>query len=270
MGALISSNTLRLEPDGLSYQTARVQIPTAPSDANTMVFYYKAYFDTIVINQGGGEFTESGLSYSWNKDAMFGLSFTGTVSANMGGLLGFSNGANNNNIIRVRQPADYVPFGNNSGYSAIVPAGFNQMGEFYYGAGKANQFNDYHTIGNNLYSAGLLGPSTHFIGLSGAQKYLGIIKVSKNQNNPQNIVMSYGNNWQNLPVSEFSTALTSLSSNWAFQNIDRSETVNFRPNHANPALANTINFPTWVVAKWPSGVLGRNFVVTDIKIEYYT
>jgi hypothetical protein len=270
MGAIISSNTLRLEPDGLSFQTGKVQLPLAPSNANTMVFYYKAYFENVVINAFGGEFTENGSAYSWNTDTTFGLSFTGTVSSHIGGLLGFANGANPPNIIRVRQPADYVPFGNNSGYSQIVPVGFQNMIEFYYGPEKNNQFTSHHTIGNNNYLAGLLGPSTHIIGLSGAQKYLGMIKVSKNQNNSQNIVMSMGNNWENMPASSFSSALTSLSSNWAFRDVNRPETVNFRPNHANPALSNTINFPRWVVAKWPSAVLGRNFVITDIKVEYYT
>jgi len=268
MGALISSNTLRLEPDGLSFQTGKVQLPLAPSNANTMVFYYKAYFENIVLNIGGGEIIEDATNYAWNNDAFFGLSFSGTVSANTGGILGFTN-ITENNILRARQPGNYIPFGNNSGYLAIIPCALlGDASRFSYGPN--NNGESTISVANNSFLGGQLAPSTHFIGLSGAKKYLGIIKVAKHEENSQNIVISYGNNWENMPASSFSSAISSLSSNWAFQNINVRETVNFRPNHANPALSNTINFPRWIVAKWPSAVLDRNFVVTDVKIEYYT
>jgi hypothetical protein len=196
---------------------------------------------------------------------MFGLSFSGTVSGNVGGFVGFSNGTSTN-ILRARPPALYDPFAKNSGYSGAIPVGFNSMGEFYYGNGQTSSSNDFIGVG----SPGIIAPSTYFIGLTGAKKYLGMFKISKNENTPQNIVLSCGNNWENFSSSSFSTALTSLCSNWFFQNVDRAETVNFRPNYTNPLSANTINFPSWIVVKYPSSVLGRNFVITDIKIEYYS
>jgi hypothetical protein len=83
--------------------------------------------------------------------------------------------------------------------------------------------------------------------------------------------LSYGNNWQNLTSANFSTALSSSLTNWAFQNVSQVETTNFRPNHANAdvALRSTITFPRWLVVRWPSGIVGRNLVITDIKVEYY-
>lgn len=264
MGALISSNTLRLEPDGLSYQTARVQIPPAPSATNTMVFYYKAY-----VNEWPENTFENGSSYAWNNDAFFGLSFNGTVSANVGGIVGFTN-TNQPEVGATLSKYDWSSyfFHKNSGFSQTVPFALG------YNSGNYNIFSYGHALSTTVYSAGfpnsIMCLSTNTIGLTGAQKHLGIIKIGKHPDDTQRIVLSYGNNYQGVSSQNFSIALSSSLTNWAFQNISLQETTNFRSNFSNPELANTINFPKWIVAKWPSAVVGRNFVVTDIKIEYYT
>lgn len=266
MGAIISSNTLRLEPDSISYQTGKVQIPEAPSDANTMIFYYKAYFDTTP-EIGNAITTEDGTSYAWNNDSFFGLSFSGTVSANVGGIVGFTNGTENN-VFRAENPSNRH-FNRNSNYTSVIPCGFqNAVGRFYFGS-TVNGYLEGSGEGFGYYGS-YICPSTQRIGLSGAKTYLGFIQIAKNSSDPQRVVISYGNNWENLSNSNFSTAISSISSNWSFKYSSQIETINFRPNHANPALANTINFPRWIVTKWPSAVLGRNFVVTDIKVEYYS
>jgi hypothetical protein len=263
MGAIISSNTLRLEPDGLSYQTGRIQLSAAPTTANTMVFYYKAYVNTMAES-----ILEDGTNYAWNNDAFFGLSFNGSVSANVGGIVGFSN-SNQTNVGTSTSQQNWSGywFGKNSGYTSMV--GFT-MG---YNGGSYNLFSYGHPSSVVYYSTPTWGSimcmSTRGIGLS-AQKYLGIIKIGKNDADTSKVTLSYGCNWEGLSAQDFTSALTSTNTAWSFENASLVETTNFRPNNSNPLLSNTINFPTWVVVKWPSAVVGRNLVITDIKVEYYT
>lgn len=263
MGALISSNTLRLEPDGLSYQTAKVQLPVAPSAANTMVFYYKAY-----VNEWPENTVENGSTYAWNNDAFFGLSFNDTVSANVGGIVGFTN-TNQSEVGGSLSKSNWSSyfFHINSGFSQTVPFSVSYNGASY------NLFSYGHPLSTTTHNVGfpnaIMCLSTNTIGLTGAQKRLGIIKIAKNTDDPQKVVFSYGNNYEGLSAQSFSFALTSNLTTWAFQNISLQETGNFRPNYLNPNQSNTINFPRWIVAKWPSAVIGRNLVITDIKVEYY-
>lgn len=262
MPSLISSNTLRLEPDNLAAQSARVQLPDRPAGANTMVFYYKAYMEFFAANNPQGE---DGSSYAWGANAFFGLSFSGSVSSNTG-VVGFSNG-DSPWVMQVFGPQQYAPFSNGSGYSSVEIVNFGAIStNFYHGPAKQA-----FSMGNQNFGGGRFCPTTRDIGVVGAKKYLGIIQIARHQENVQQVVFSYGNNWENLAVENFRNALSSTLSNWAFRNVAVNETTNFRPNHASsdPALRSTINFPGWIVMRWPTAIVGRNLVITDIKVEYY-
>lgn len=261
MASLISSNTLRLEPDNLTAQTARVQLPAQPAGANTMVFYYKAYMEVAANNPQ----LEDGSSYAWGMNAFFGLSFNGSVSSNMG-VVGFSNG-DSAWVMQVLAPQQYAPFANGSGYSSVSTVNIGGgASTFYHGPARQSFSRDNHNFGGGRFC-----PTTQAIGVEGAKKYLGIIQIARHQENVQQVVFSYGNNWENLAAANFRNALGSNLSNWAFQNVAVNETTNFRPNHASAdlALRNTINFPGWIVVRWPTAIVGRNLVITDIKVEYY-
>lgn len=263
MATIISSNVLRLQPDNLTYQAARVQLPDQPANAQTMVMYYKAYLE-IAANNPDFEYTDS---FAWGRHAFFGLSFSGTVSQNTGGIVGFSSASDT--YIRVQGLASSFPiFLGSSGYSQVSPVSFGQNDTFGFGAAVTGRFSAHN---NSQFFAGQAFPTTQGIGVDGAKKYLGIIQVAKHSEDVQRVILSYGNNWQNLTSANFSSALSSSLTNWAFRNVSQVETTNFRPNHANAdvALRSTITFPRWIVARWPSGIVGRNFVITDIKVEYY-
>ena len=268
MPSLISSNTLRLQPDNLTAQTARVQLPAQPAGANTMVFYYKAYMEISTTNNP--EY-EDGTSYAWGNDAFFGLSFSGTVSSNTGGIAGFSNGTEGW-VLFVRAAGSHSPFAAGSGYSSVSPVCFgSNMGFFYYGPS-----GQIINSSNTNFGGGQFCPTTQNIGVEGAQKYLGIVQIARHQEDNARVIFSYGNNWENLAAADFRNALSSPLSNWAFRNVSVLETTNFRPNHRagldnslDPALRSTITFPRWIVARWPSAIVGRNLVLTDIKVEYY-
>lgn len=259
MPAIINNNTIELQPDNVGYQAFRIPI-SQPPKAETMVFYYKAYVDTIPAS-----ISEDGTNYGWNNDAFFGLSFSGTLSANTGGITGWSNGNDINAVAFTGTLNASTPFSNNSGYSQMLP--FTYDNSFYMSNGNSSPASNTRSGGNQY---GYFCPSTNFINLSGAKKFLGILKVAKHPTNTQQIVLSYGVNWENMTNENFSTSLTSLSTNWIIQSLPVTETTKFRSNYLNPLSANTINMPNWVVGKWTSSVAGRKMVITDIKVEYYT
>jgi hypothetical protein len=179
--------------------------------------------------------------------------------------VGFSSASDN--YVRLLGLGNYAGFLGNSGYTQASPVSFGYLEAFGFGAAVTSRFN----ASSNSFYGGSAFPTTQGIGVDGAKKYLGIIMVSRHSEDVQRVVLSYGNNWQNLTSANFSTALSSSLTNWAFQNSSQVETTNFRPNHANAdvALRSTITFPRWLVVRWPSGIVGRNLVITDIKVEYY-
>lgn len=257
MPATIINNILELQPDNMGYQAFRMPL-TAAANASTMVFYYKAYVDNIPVNTN-----ENGGSYGWDNDSFFGLSFTNVVSANRGGIVGWSN-SNSNTVIFTSSLGTYSPLLINSGYSQFVPVCFDtSTSNISYGH---PTFTTRANIGTHC---GYFCPSTNTIGISGAQRFLGILKVSKHPTNTQQISLAYGMNWENMPSASFSSALSSLSTNWISYGSAQTETTYFRPNHANPLLSNTINFPSWIVGKWTSAQGGRELVITDMKVEFY-
>jgi hypothetical protein len=257
MPATINNNILELQPDNIGYQAFRIPL-SAVSNASTMVFYYKAYVDNTPNN-----INEDSGSYGWNNDAFFGLSFNGVLSANIGGIVGWTN-STNNTVVFTQSLANYSPLNNFSGYSQFVPVCFDTSTNVVsYGHPTIT------TRASLPSNAGYFCPSTTTIGVSGAQRFLGILKVAKHPTNTQQIIISYGTNWENMPASSFSSALSSLSTNWLTYGSAQTETTNFRPNNANPLLSDTINFPTWIVGKWPSTVSGRELVISDMKVEYY-
>lgn len=261
MPAIISSNTLRLEPDGLSAQTARVQLPAQPAGANVMVFYYKAYMEAAV---GNNPAFEDGSSYAWGTKGFFGLSYDGDVNSNSNAV-GFGN--RDNGVLYMWGPQAFAPFAGGSGFGSVQPVSFGVFSSEFSIGRQAVFFN----ASNGGFEAGRFCPTTINIGVEGAQKYLGIVQVARHRENVQQVVFSYGNNWQGLAADHFASALPSSLTNWAFRNIAQTDIINARPNHANAdvALQSTINFPSWVVVRWPSNIVGRNLVITDIKVEYY-
>jgi hypothetical protein len=267
MPATITSNQLQLQPDSLGYQGARYQLPAQPTNAETMVFYYKAYGDGFPV---GDDYFEDGPGYGWNKESVFGLSFNGSLTANNGGVVGWANTDDPNRICRVRRNAFQPQFISNSRISLSASGQHISFGNegayFYYGSTNKGQ----RITSLSQYGVGKFCPTTTGIGLTGAADFLGIIKVQKNISNPSQISISVGNNWEGLSTNNFATALSSSKTNWDLFNYAQVETTNFRPYSTNPALSNTIFFPSWIVAKWPSGIVGRNLVVTNIKVEYYS
>jgi hypothetical protein len=259
MPATIKNNTIELQPDNVGYQAFRIPI-SQPQKAETMVFYYKAYVDNMPAS-----INEDGTNYGWNNDSFFGLSFSGTVSANTGNIVGWSNGNDVNTVASTGSLQANTPFSTNSGYSQMLPFTFDNS--FYMSNGNSSPASNIRSGGIHY---GNFCPSTNFINLSGAQKFLGILKVSKHPTNTQQIVLSYGVNWENMTSENFSTSLLSISTTWIIQSLAVTETTRFRSNHLNPLSANTINMPNWIVGKWASSVSGRKFVISDMKVEYYT
>lgn len=258
MPATIINNILELQPDTLGYQAFKIPLSAAPENTTTMVFYYKAYVDNLTSSTN-----EDGTSYPWNNDAFFGLSFTGVISANTGGIVGWTN-SNSNYVVYSPSAGAYTPLLINSEYSQFIPVAFDtSTSSISYGHPTVTTR---ASIGSYC---GYFCPTTNIINLSGAKKFLGILKISKNPENAQQIIMSYGINWENMSSANFSNALASLSTNWISLGSAQTETTYFRPNHANPLLSNTINFPSWIVGKWSSSKPGRELVITDMKVEYY-
>jgi hypothetical protein len=248
MPAIINETSILLQPDNIGYQALKIPLAQQPAGAATMVFYYKGYVDVAQ------NITEDGSSYGWNNDAFFGLSFSGDVSANTGGIVGFTNRAETT-VLRSLSLGNWALF-TGSGYASATPVFFGTY---------SNYFHYGHPTPGNALSLGngaFCFPSTASIGVSGAEKFLGIIKISKQDDNAQNIVLSYGVNWEGRAASDFSGALTATETNWIFSNATATETTNFR-------TAGAINFPRWIVAKWPSGVLGRTLTLNAMRVEYY-
>ena len=267
MPAIIISNQLQLQPNNIGYQGARFQLPPQPVNAETMVFYYKAYGEGFPL---GNDYLEDGSGYSWNKESMFGLSFSGSLSANNGGIVGWTGRENPNNIYRIRRNVFNSNFISNSNISLSANGQHmtfgNESAYFYYGHQTKSNF----ITSFGLYGVGVFCPTTNGIGLTGAANFLGIIKIQKNTSNANQISISVGNNWEGFSVENFASALSSSKTNWEMFNYAQPETTNFRPYSTTPTLSNTIFFPSWIVAKWPSGIVGRNLVITNIKVEYYS
>lgn len=248
MPAIISDTSILLQPDNIGYQAFRVPLAAVPAGAVTMVFYYRGYVD-IAEN-----IAEDGASYGWNNNAFFGLSFSGNVSANTGGVVGWS--SLGNGILRTPLRGSSWAFYANSGHASATPFQFgDDSRNFFYGHPSTAQR---ILPGNGAYCF----PTTHVIGAAGAGKFLGIIKISRQDNSTQGIVLSYGVNWENRAAGDFTGALSAPATNWIFSNQAVSETTNFRPGGA-------MNFPGWIVGKWPSGVLGRTLTITALRVEYY-
>jgi len=250
MPAIISDTSILLQPDNIGYQAFRIPLAAAPAGAVTMVFYYKAYVDGV-----GQNVHEDGGSYGWNNDAFFGLSFSGNVAANTGGIVGWSN-TTGNTILRTQ--------GRTTGtiYAHFANSGLNATPLYF---GDDNRFFAYGSqIGTGVLptNGGFCFPTTDPIGAEEAGKFLGIVKISRQDNNTQNIVLSYGVNWENRALADFPGALSAAATNWIFSNQALAETVNFRPGGA-------MNFPGWIVGKWPSGVIGRTLTITALRVEYY-
>jgi len=257
MPAIINNNALELVGDNLGYQAARVQLPSPPTDADTMIFYYKAYVDKIPADI----FSESSPN-GWDKAAFFGMSFDNTISTTNNQLVGYSNISNPNTCAYASFRGKYAEWNPNDTTAAF---GFDGNWRFRYGNTNSNNY----IAGPFSYGAVCPCAGTNSEDLQTAKKYLHIIRINKDVNNAQNISLSLGFNWENLSVDDFGTALTSISSVWAFKDYSISETTSFRTNWNNLSLSGTINFPSWIVAKFPSPTIGRKLVVTDIKIEYY-
>ena len=140
MPAVINQNKIELQPDNLGYQAARVNLPTQPSNADTMVFYYRVYVDGW---PNGQYMTENISNYGWNKDFYFGLSFSDSVAANNGGIVGWANVGNGNELgnswIQGTQPVRFASFfGNNTIPLSASGQYFTPSGSdgdyFYYGS----------------------------------------------------------------------------------------------------------------------------------------
>lgn len=248
MPAIINETSVLLQPDNIGYQALKIPLAAQPAGAATMVFYYKGYVDVAQ------NVTEDGSGYGWNNDAFFGLSFSGNVSSNTGGIVGFTN-RTETTVLRSLSLGNWALF-TGSGYASATPVFFGIYSNyFHYG---------HPTPGSalSLGNAGFCFPSTASIGVTGAEKFLGIIKISKHESSDQ-VVLSYGVNWEGRGAADFSGALTAAATNWIFSNATATETANFRPNAA------TINFPQWIVAKWPSGILGLNLTLNAMRVEYY-
>lgn len=254
MPATINNNSLELVGDSLGYQAARVQLPAQPTDADSMVFYYKAYVDRIPAS------TNENSSNSWDKNAFFGLSFNGTISGANTGLVGYSNIDNTNSASHSGSRQLNASWNPND---IIAPSSFDG------GIWRFRYANPSYISGS--FNVGIACPNTGPTGadLATAQKYLHIIKINKDANDAQRISLNVGFNWENLSVDTFNRALTSTSTIWAMKDYPIAETTNFRTNWNNPSLSSTINFPSWVVSKWTTPTVDRKFVVTNIKIEYY-
>jgi|688.fasta_scaffold184996_4 hypothetical protein len=255
MPATINNNALELVGDNLGYQAARVELPPQPTDADAIIFYYKAYVDKIPV----GPYSETS-SNSWDKNAFFGLSFDGTINGVNTGLVGYSN-IDNINRASYSGSRQLNPTWNPN--DIISPYSFDGgIWRFRYG-------NPSFIAGG--FNVGVVCPNTGPTGadLATAEKYLHIIRINKDVNDAQRISLSIGFNWENLSVNDFSKALTSTSTIWALSDYTVNETTNFRTNWNNPSLSGTINFPSWIVSKWTTPTVDRKFVVTNIKIEYY-
>lgn len=259
MPAVISNDRLELRADSLGYQAARVQLPSQPSNADTMVFYYKAWVEGWPVFT-----TESGTSYSWSPSGFFGLSFSESVSSLPRGIVGWMNPnstVTGYGITRATYTDWNVPAGLQVSLFTFSNAGtFNNS--FYYGSSATNA-----TIISN--TAGYPFATNAVVGTSAINVVLGVIKLQKVEANPSNISVSFGINWEGLSQSNYTTALTSTGTKWLINNSSVLERFNFRPNWNNPSLSSTITFPSWVVARWTSGVPGRNLVVDSLRVEYY-
>lgn len=268
MPAVINNDRLELRADSLGYQAARVQLPAQPSTADTMVFYYKAWVEGWPASTN-----EANTSYAWNGDAFFGLSFNGSVSANNGGIVGWTNASDGTTAGCVLSYTTYLNtlFGGPPWRpTAVAPFTFygninvNSFARpFYYGASAVSV--SYSAPG----VAALSFPSNAVIGTSAVNSFLGIIKMQKVAANGSNISISLGTNWEGLAQDNYTTALTSANTAWIFNNISVQERSNFRPNWNSPSLSGTIVFPSWVVCKWVSGVPTRNLVIDSLRVEYY-
>lgn len=247
MPAIISDTSILLQPDNIGYQAFRIPLAAAPAGAVTMVFYYKAY-----VNGIGQNVAEDGGSYGWNNDAFFGLSFSGNVAANTGGIVGWSN-TTATTILRTQGRTTGTIYAN-SGLNA-TPLFFGDNSLFF-------SFGSQAGTGVNLQNGAYCFPTTDPIGAVEAGKFLGIVKISRQDNNANNIVLSYGVNWENRALADFPGALSAAATNWIFSNQAVAETTNFRPGGA-------MNFPRWIVGKWPSGVIGCTLTITALRVEYY-
>lgn len=262
MPAIINNNRLEFQADGLGYQAARVQLPNHPADASLMVFYYKGWVEGWPENTN-----EANISYAWNSDVFFGLSFNGSVSANNGGIVGWTNFDYNSVVGGVDVCTTYSTWKSTLG--EVAPFTFyggintNFARQFYYGSSNASD--NYSAPG----IAALSFPSNAVIGTSAVNNFLGVIKMQKSAVNSSNITIGFGTNWEGLSQNNYAVALTSTNTNWIFDDVAVQERTNFRPNWNTPSLSSTVMFPSWVVCKWASGVLGRKLVIDSITIEYY-
>lgn len=248
MPAIITDTSILLQPDNIGYQAFRIPLAAAPAGAVTMAFYYKAYVDGVTQN-----LVEDGSSYSWNNDFFFGLSFSGNVSANTGGIVGWSN-STTNTFLRTQGRTTGGIYAN-SGLNATPVFFGDDSRNFFYGHPQV-------VTGIQPNNGAFCFPTTEPVGAAEAGKFLGILKISRQDNSTQNIVLSYGVNWENRAPGDFSGALSAPETSWIFSNQAVAETTNFRPGGA-------MNFPGWIVGKWPSGVIGRTLTLTALRVEYY-
>jgi hypothetical protein len=257
MPAVINNDRLELRADSLGYQAARVQLPAQPSTADTMVFYYKAWVEGWPVSTN-----EANTSYAWNGDAFFGLSFNGSVSANNGGIVGWTNQQGTTSAGNTISHTTYTSWRPSATTPFVFTNGGFNINALYYGSSTTSNF-------INTTYAGMPFPTNAVIGTSAVNSFLGIIKMQKVAANASNISISFGTNWEGLAQDNYTTALTSANTSWIVNNNAVQERSNFRPNWNSPSLSGTVVFPSWVVAKWVSGVPTRNLVIDSLRVEYY-
>lgn len=249
MPAIITDTSIVLQPDNVGYQAFRIPLEPQPAGAVTMVFYFKGYVNGLDSNQ-----TEDGANYGWNNDSFFGLSFNGNVAANTGGIVGWTNSTSNRVLGAAGRSSSHPLFAGQ--YGSATPFYFGDtISFFYYGHPTL-------TTSANLSNAAYCFPTTDVIGVAEAEKFLGIFRISRHDTNAQNIVLSFGANWENRSMEDFSGALSAAATRWVFSNHTVAETTNFRPGGA-------MSFPGWIVGKWPSGVIGRTLTLSALRVEYY-
>ena len=241
MSAGIVSNKIELEATGAGFQTARIPLPKAPVGSDMLAFFFRVFYDTYAADEGPTD-------YGWDAADCFGLSFDGVIptEAIKSNFFGW---INDNASTVFNYEAAWAGFN----FQAAV----NGAGDHNVYDGEGNILGD--PVNDTLrFPQGMARPANPTVGAT----YTGVWIIKKDDNDLTKINISIGGNFESL--ADLAAART--AANTIFGDLNNPITVG---NSGNWRTGGGMNFPSWIIMKYTSGVNGRKFILDSYKAEYY-
>lgn len=247
MSAIITDSKLILTAAATGFSTGKYALPVAPTGADTLVLYFRAWAENYADGADG-----YGATPGWDNVDCLGLSFGGAfptrdAATALAAKLGFA------------------------GIAQVLTAATHQLR---YVAAPANSWPDpvVEWASGQLLAGVATAPNAALTGATAQQcrvphgalagaKFTGVWVIKKAPG--QAISCSFGRNFESLAPAEISKALTSAATIWDARDQLTTETSNWRPSES--AMA----FPSHFLAKFTSPQAGCRLVLDHFKAEYW-